>query len=78
MLIESFNIRGANRITVPMALAMRSSIPGEVSGERAVCDVKLRGTSMPGGIARKVEMVAAVLYDKELFRLRFRSPPESI
>ena len=59
VLIESFNMRGANRITVPMALAMRSSIPGEVSGERAVCDVKLRDTMMPGGIARKVEMVAA-------------------
>ena len=67
VLIESFNVRGANRITVPMALAMRSSIPGEVSGERAVCDVKLRDTVMPGGIARKVEMVAAVLYDKEFF-----------
>ena len=38
-----------------------------MSGERAVCDVKLRDTMMPGGIARKVEMVAAVLYDKEFF-----------
>ena len=67
VLIESFNVRGASRITVPMALAMRSSIPGEVSGDRAACDVKLRDTVMPGGIARKVEMVAAVLYDKEFF-----------
>ena len=67
VLIESFNVHGANRITVPMALAKRSSIPGEVAGDRAACDVKLRDTVMPGGIARKVEMVAAVLYDKEFF-----------
>ena len=67
VLIESFNVRGANRIAVPMALAMRSSIPDEVAGGRAMCDVKLRDTIMPGGIARKVELVAAVLYDKEFF-----------
>ena len=67
VLIESFNIRGANRITVPMALAMRSSILGEAAGDRAACDVKLRDTLMPGGIARKVELVAEVLYDKECF-----------
>jgi hypothetical protein len=68
VLIESFNVRGANRITAPMALAMQSSIPGELAGDRAAaCDVKLRDTVMPGGIARKVELVAAVLYDKEFF-----------
>ena len=67
VLIESFNMRGTNRITVPMALAMRSSISGEFSGDRAACDVKLRDTFMPGGIERKVELVAAVLYDKEFF-----------
>ena len=67
VLIESFNMRGANRITLPMALAMRSSIPGEVAGDRAACDVKLQATVMPVGIARKVGMVAEVLYDKEFF-----------
>ena len=67
VLIESFNVRGANRITVPMALAIRSSIPDVVAGDRAACDVKLRDMIMPGGIARKVELVAAVLYDKEFF-----------
>ena len=67
VLIEICNMHGANWITVPMALAKRSSIPGEVAGDWAACDVKLRDTVMPGGIARKVEMVAAVLYDKELF-----------
>ena len=66
-LIESFNSRGAMRITVPMALAMRAAIPGDVMSGRAVCDVKLRDTTMPGGIARKVEMVAAVLHDKDFF-----------
>ena len=50
-----------------MALAMRSSIPGEVAGDRAACDVKLRDTVMSDGIARKVELVAAVLYDEEFF-----------
>ena len=52
---------------VPMALAMRPSIPGQVSGDRAACDVKLRDTAMPCGIARKVELVEPELYDKELF-----------
>ena len=72
VLIESFNVRGANRITVPMALAMRSSILREAAGDRAACDVKLRDTVMPGGVARKVELVAAVLYGKDCAVLSWR------
>ena len=66
-LIESFNDRGQAPITVPMALAMRSAIPGDVMNERAASDVQLRDTVMPGGISRKVEMVASELKDEEFF-----------
>ena len=66
-LIESFNNRGQQPLTVPMALAMRSAIPGDVTSDRAASDVQLRDTVMPGGISRKVEMVASELKDEEFF-----------
>ena len=66
-LIESFNDRGQAPITVPMALAMRSAIPGDILNDRASLDVQLRDTVMPGGISRKVEMVASELKDEEFF-----------
>ena len=66
-LIDSFVRRGDAQITMPMALAARSTISGDVMHERASQDIRLRDTTVPGGIARKVEMIASALRMEHIY-----------
>ena len=60
-LIDRFNEIGAQRVTTDMALAARSALPGDVMHDNAGMDMKLRDTTTPVGVARKIEVVAADL-----------------
>ena len=60
-LIDRFNEIGAGRVTTDMALAARSALPGDVMHDNAGMDMKLRDTTTPVGVARKIEVVAADL-----------------
>ena len=66
-LIERFNEIGAARVTADMALAARSALPGDVMHLNAGMDMKLRDTTTPVGVARKIEVVAADLRLKYFF-----------
>ena len=50
-----------------MALAARSALPGDVMHDNAGMDMKLRDTTTPVGVARKVEIVAADMRLKYFF-----------
>jgi hypothetical protein len=69
-LIDRFNEIGADRVTTDMALAARSALPGDVMHDNAGMDMKLRDTTTPVGVARKIEIVAADL------RLQYFFPGE--
>ena len=66
-LIDRFNEIGAGRVTTDMALAARSALPGDVMHDNAGMDMKLRDTTTPVGVARKVEIVAADMRLKYFF-----------
>jgi len=66
-LIDRFNEIGADRATTDMALAARSALPGDVMHDNAGMDMKLRDTTTPVGVARKIEVVAADLRLKYFF-----------
>ena len=66
-LIDRFNEIGAARVTTDMALAARSALPGDVMHLNAGMDMKLRDTTTPVGVARKIEVVAADLRLKYFF-----------
>ena len=66
-LIDRFNEIGAARVTTDMALAARSAPPGDGMHLNAGMDMKLRDTTTPVGVARKIEVVAADLRLKYFF-----------
>jgi hypothetical protein len=66
-LIDRFNEIGAARVTTVMALAARSALPGGVMHLNAGMDMKLRDTTTPVGVARKIEIIAVDLRLKYFF-----------